>query len=526
MADVVGARPVRASGRPAAGWKWSAAASVVALASALIVVIFAVFAFLCWQAYWQVLDQSKLKAQRAADVMAGQASWIVSSSLAVLDQVAQQIAADPAQLSGVGQSPSASAINVLPATVSLATYDPAGRLVSAGSRPRPPADVADRIFFQMIVNGADWSLSRQLQDADTATPFFAVAKRLTSGGQFIGVAVLAIDATLLRSLWEPLDLGPDSTVSLVRDDGWVVSRYPALNEAVDLSKSSAFSTLTASEKGTYVSSASPVDGVARIVAYRGAPRFHFIAIASISQHVAFASLWTAIITVLVLLGPIALALLVGAVWTARLLRESARTQANLAAALAHNELLFREIHHRVKNNLQSVSSLLQMQPIPREIKADMGQRIAAMSAVHEHIYRSSDFGQVRVRDYLETLAENLRAGASKTAELELDIEDIAVDKDAATPLGLIVNEVVANAFKHAFPDDRAGHITVRLTQAGDDMGELCVEDNGVGFDPDAPTKGIGRRLIAALTAQLNGQSTFSAAAGGGSRFTLTFPLGN
>jgi two-component sensor histidine kinase len=210
-----------------------------------------------------------------------------------------------------------------------------------------------------------------------------------------------------------------------------------------------------------------------------------------------------------------------------MLRTSARINSNLSAALEHNELLFREIHHRVKNNLQSVSSLLQMQPIPREIKADMGQRIAAMSAVHEHIYRSGNFGQVRVKDYLETLAENIRAGASRKVALELDIEDIAVDKDAATPLGLIVNEVVANAFKHAFPDERdGGRITVRMTQKGDGIGELCVEDNGVGFDPETPTKGIGRRLITALTAQLNGESSFTPAAGGGSRFTLTFPLGN
>ena len=190
--------------------------------------------------------------------------------------------------------------------------------------------------------------------------------------------------------------------------------------------------------------------------------------------------------------------------------------------MSHNEVLFREIHHRVKNNLQSVASLLQMQPIPREIKADMGQRIAAMSAVHEHIYRSNDVATVRVKDYLETLIRNIRAGADPAVQVSQEIADVAVDKDAATPLGLILNEVVSNAFKHAFSDGRAGTIAVRLVQQADGRGRLTVEDNGVGFDPAQPAKGIGRRLIAALTQQLGGES--HAVSENGSTFTLVFPL--
>ena len=235
-----------------------------------------------------------------------------------------------------------------------------------------------------------------------------------------------------------------------------------------------------------------------------------------------ASLWSAIVTELWLTVPIAVALLGGSVVTARILKTSERTQARLSAAVSHNEVLFREIHHRVKNNLQSVASLLQMQPVPREIKADMGQRIAAMSAVHEHIYRSNDFSTVRVKEYLETLIRNIRAGSDHAVEVSEEIADLAVDKDAATPLGLILNEVVSNAFKHAFADGRAGMIAVRLVKLADGRGQLTVEDNGVGFDPAQPTKGIGRRLIAALTQQLGGES--GEVSEHGSTFTLVFPL--
>src|SRR5690606_20945484 len=106
-----------------------------------------------------------------------------------------------------------------------------------------------------------------------------------------------------------------------------------------------------------------------------------------------------------LIAPIAIALIVGSVITARALRRSQSTSRSLAAALENNETLFREIHHRVKNNLQSVTSLLQLQPIPREVRKDMAQRISAMSAVHEHIYRSRTFSEVLVKDYLHTLIE-------------------------------------------------------------------------------------------------------------------------
>jgi two-component sensor histidine kinase len=192
--------------------------------------------------------------------------------------------------------------------------------------------------------------------------------------------------------------------------------------------------------------------------------------------------------------------------------------------LAHNDVLFREIHHRVKNNLQSVASLLQMQPIAREIKTNMGQRIAAMSAVHEHIYRSNSFSTVLAKPYVETLVENIRAGADPKVRVVEQLDEVSVDKDAATPLGLILNEVVANAFKHAFPDGREGTITVQLTRTEEGRGRMVVEDDGIGFDPATPAKGIGQRLIRALTEQLGGTSGFEARAGGGTRFQLTFPL--
>jgi two-component sensor histidine kinase len=151
----------------------------------------------------------------------------------------------------------------------------------------------------------------------------------------------------------------------------------------------------------------------------------------------------------------------------------------------------------------------------------MNHRIGAMSALHEQIYRSSDFARVAAKDYLETIIDRIRSSQESPVELVTDIEPLTVGKDAATPLGLLVNEVVTNALKHGFPESRSGTVRVALKRLAEDRIELTVEDDGVGFTDSKSSQGIGMRLVDALTAQLGGESAFSGE--GGTKFTLTFP---
>ncbi len=509
---------------PATRRRWEAADTVISLSGGLIIIIFAIFGFLCWQGYWAAIEAGKARAQTAANIAASQTSWMLGGGLSALRLIESKLAFEPAVLDPAEKAELDSALEMLPSGASLALYDPAGDVLENGGTPALPANIADRAYFAEIMNGDGETIAPQDQDAATGEPLIVMARRL--GGDIIaGVAVLAIPMSALEPMWSSQALGEGSTISIIRDDGWIVGRYPALAETLDMSTGSPFwPEVTANEAGTYDSGASPADGVSRLVGYRHLPELGVITFGSVSRDAAIRSLWTAIITVLWLMAPIAVALFAGSLLTARLLRQSARTQRTLAAAVEHNEVLFREIHHRVKNNLQSVASLLQMQPIPREIKANMGQRIAAMSAVHEHIYRSNDFETVHVRGYLETLVGSIQAGYEPQVEVIEEFEDLAVDRDSATPLGLIVNEVVSNAFKHAFPDGREGRIIVRLERGDDGRGRLVIEDNGIGYDPSAPAKGIGRRLITALTQQIGGQSQVESLPAGGSRFTLDFPL--
>jgi two-component sensor histidine kinase len=503
--------------------RWEAADTVILAAIVLLIAVFAVLGFLVWQGYYSALKEAETKATNAAGVVADETQWVVGAARGLLTQMALASEAEPTATTLVRKPSIDAAAKALPADVFIAIYDAAGKVTPDGAADQLPANIADRDYFSAVAGGEDWALSAQEQDTATGEPVFAVAKRLVRNGAFAGVAVLAISDRVLEAFWGKQDLGPDSTISVVREDGWVIARYPPLRQAMNLGTLPVFKTLSAGEAGTYVSERSPADGVSRVVAFRHVPELNFIAIASVSRDAVLDNFWYAVRVVLLLMAPIAIALVLGSLWTARLLRQSLRAGRSLAAAVAHNEVLFREIHHRVKNNLQSVASLLQLQPIPREVKQEMGQRIAAMSAVHEHIYRSSSFDTVMVKDYLQTLIENIRAGADPSVRVVEEVANLPVRRDDATPLGLIVNEVVANAFKHAFADGREGVVIIRLLREEPGVGRLQVEDNGVGIDPDKPSKGIGRRLIAALVEQLGGEASFTSAASG-SRFTLTFAL--
>jgi len=213
--------------------------------------------------------------------------------------------------------------------------------------------------------------------------------------------------------------------------------------------------------------------------------------------------------------------------------ERKRAEERIKASLREKEVLLREIHHRVKNNLQIISSLLHLQSKQIEHEAaralfdESQSRIRSMALIHERLYQSDDLAQVDFAAYLDGLTEhlfrtyNVRRDAISCA-LEADGGSLSVDR--AIPCGLIVNELVANALKHAFPDGRSGTIRVRYAE-DDGQARLEVADDGVGapngFESEA-SGSLGLRLVRGLVQQLDG--TLAIDHDDGLRFTITFPL--
>ncbi|MEZ0168314.1 sensor histidine kinase [Microvirga sp. TS319] len=179
------------------------------------------------------------------------------------------------------------------------------------------------------------------------------------------------------------------------------------------------------------------------------------------------------------------------------------------------ELVLKELHHRLHNNLRIVISLLRItektleNQRDREQLADLGQRIQALSALQEEFYRSEDFRRVNVAGFLERLARNLIGLAGGRVTLSSDLEEAEMLIDLAVPFGLMANEVITNALKHAFPDGRTGHLSVRLTQAEERL-DLTVADDGAGYAGSMRTEGsgLGMRLVRRLAGQIGAEMSF------------------
>jgi predicted ATPase/two-component sensor histidine kinase len=187
------------------------------------------------------------------------------------------------------------------------------------------------------------------------------------------------------------------------------------------------------------------------------------------------------------------------------------------AALGEKDALLKEVHHRVKNNLQLISSLLNLQaarvsdPEVAELFADCRNRVRSMALVHENLYRAGNFSKISMTSHVQSLCAQLSrayASSKQPAEVNVNVGDFYLDMNPAITCGLIINELVSNALKHGFSDGRAGRIEVTLREAGTARYELSVSDNGVGMPPGldlAKADTLGLQLVHDLAEQLHGK---------------------
>ena len=201
---------------------------------------------------------------------------------------------------------------------------------------------------------------------------------------------------------------------------------------------------------------------------------------------------------------------------ARDITERKKMEEEIKISLEEKEMLLREIHHRVKNNLMIISSLLNLQSryiTDKEVLdvfKDSQNRARSMALIHDRLYQSSHLKSINIGDYILTLASDLfriYAIDPDRVELNFDLEDVMIDINTMIPLGLIVNELLSNCLKHAFPNDRSGRIDIAF-HGEDDHYQLTVADDGVGFPENLDyrnTKSLGLRLVNILTDQIDGR---------------------
>ena len=216
--------------------------------------------------------------------------------------------------------------------------------------------------------------------------------------------------------------------------------------------------------------------------------------------------------------------------------ERKHTEESLMASLKEKEVLLKEIHHRVKNNLQVIKSLLSLQSLYTKdehtfnVVREAQNRVYSMALVHEEAYKSQDLTKIDFTKYIESLARNLRSSYKvdpSRIKLKVMVKDVSLGIDLAVPCGLIMNELLSNVFKHAFPTSWEGKckVSVTLHRTDDRQIELIVQDNGVGMPEDLNIKNVaslGLKLVIILTEdQLQGKVRLNRRKG--TRFIITFP---
>ena len=206
--------------------------------------------------------------------------------------------------------------------------------------------------------------------------------------------------------------------------------------------------------------------------------------------------------------------------TIRDVTERRRAQGNLIASLREKETLLQEIYHRTKNNMQVIASLLELQasssgsPEVARIIEDSTSRIRTMSLAHEKLYSAKSLSRINMKEYISELAEHMRAGselAPDQVDLRFDLREIEMLIDLAVPCGLIINELLSNSLKHAFPGERKGWIFLSLRRDEDGLIQIEIRDNGVGLPPGfdiLDTTTLGIQLVRRIAGhQLRGEIT-------------------
>ncbi len=225
---------------------------------------------------------------------------------------------------------------------------------------------------------------------------------------------------------------------------------------------------------------------------------------------------------------------IGSVIVVRDITEMISSTKQLQASLCEKETLLKEIHHRVKNNLQIISSLLNLQsntvdnPLTLAQFQDSQNRIRSMALIHEHLYRSDDLARIDFSSYLHNLVDSLvqtYRSQSQSLNLKIETDPMLLDMDTAIPCGLIVNELVSNALKHAFPQERTGQIGIVLRHERDKRQyHLVIGDDGIGIPGDLDyqhTTSLGLQLVNSLARQING--TIALCRENGTQFDIRFP---
>lgn len=404
--------------------------------------------------------------------------------------------------------------------------DPAGR-VRASSREFPAValDLSDRDWLaQARDSSAPVIVGPRTTGRIIPDDFFSLTlRRAGPGGSFDGVVRISISPTYFGAFYRKLAL-EGGAITVLHRDGSILARHPEAPPAPAalLADSALMARIAQANRDVFVGR-SPVDGRKRIYAYARLADLPVYVGYGFGQREVLQRWYERIAASGLYFIPAALALAILAFYAWRSHDDleatvDLRTGA-LSAALAEREQLLKEVHHRVKNNMQIISSLIRMQERVGTSSEETIRRVQAMALVHDLIATQGEFAAVDLGAYTHRLIDTMRSGPGHGIAFEVEASPVAIVLDRAMPFALILSEVVTNAIRHAFKE-RRGTIEVSLSQGVGSV-RLRVHDDGFGFNSEVDGRGFGLRLVESLAKQLD--ATLSFEREHGTTFTMTFP---
>jgi two-component system NtrC family sensor kinase len=432
---------------------------------------------------------------------------------------------------------------------SLFLVDPTGRLaVSAIATPTPDLQSTDRDYFRAHVDEDRGTFvdGAVLSRLSGRVVFNLSERKPSADGSFNGVIALVSEQDYWLKFYGSLNANLAPSVSLVRAEGDTLVRFPRLEFGQARPSEQFMQSIREKDEG-YYEITSRADNSRRIIGYRKLAQFPVYVVYTVSKDAVLAS-WRFEALMIALAAACASLVLLTITF---LLRQRMRLEWHLQAALsdanrnleanvAHRteelsralrekEILLREVHHRVKNNLQMIASMIRIvgrsqPPKTRPVLEDVTRRIVAVGQVYDQIHKADDLARLQLGAYLQSVCDQLSyAFGHKGVSLRTELEPIMVDIDTALPAGLIAQELVSNAFKHGLSPEGKGEISVSLKRTGD-LGVLTVRDSGAGLRamPDSP--GMGLKLVERLALQIDGILKKKDRPGGGAQFRLIFAI--
>lgn len=402
----------------------------------------------------------------------------------------------------------------LPPESSMGLVGVDGKLISS-TLPFPselPSATDRRWFRAHVHDGLQFYVGPAIRSRLSKTDVFTYSSSYRGkDGTLLGIISLGIPSTSITGL------APDqrhTDMALVQHEGFVVAAQPFTADLVGRPLP-----LPGPAPETDADAYGPLFGRWSVVSMRNIPDLKLYAVVGVPVADVMGPLFWGIgigLPLLVLLSYLLLTL-------SRLLQQENR---RVVQALSDNKVLFQEVHHRVKNNLQVISSLLRLQTerLPPELRPlldETGARVRAIALVHEQIYRTASPSDVQLDRFLAQLVQQLSASMiGGTAHITTDLQPVTIGLDRAVPVAILATEAITNAIKHGL-DGGDGVIDVRLWST-DARNHLEVRDSGRG-EIENGQSGLGTRIMTALARQLDGEWNLAPLAGGGTRFLLSWP---